>query len=771
MQDSFVSAIAAAHFAQRPGQPLLAGIASRINASNLSHALCCGCRTVQHLAWLRLVELPHSEQANLVLRNLEDETDERTDAISAVLLALTHESIPLSEQIVARVLQLLKSSRSKIQTAAASVIALRQPEEIAHFLSQQTAFGHDALRMICRADDPSLVVPLMAEFGFPSKNPPPPIGFLATARWLGENHSQHPHEVEWLVRNCGYSDETVTAESLNLLSAGFSYVTTRMTGEPRMTKIAHRWERRIRNLVWRLLPAELDLKPDDERPLDIDNPLDTDLFLAAVRDADRLAFAERKSVPPFSHLAAQRETMAVCFHASSRYVRRLFLEQPLAWSVRANVPPERRGEFFIEHARMLLEPNDDRRIAADRDLRGRWGSLKFQVTQTNGPRGQAVSEIPPPHLLVIKDFEPPELEGQLSPGANSIVALAVASGFDALEVKKYLCEAESRWSRCLLPMGIEVQIPQVNPDLFAAWKAALPFLGIRSPNRPEFQGMVEAAFRPARSFHTNVLGPLLLCRLGAIAEPQDMALHLSLQGAFTDRLRFIAFPHFFIHPSRRLRNRPDWSMARVMSKGFVHVHGDAERLSEADTQLQRTELRMFRIIADAASPNLEDCNSVASEQFETQAPAVELNLAVKLQPVYISDVIAVQILGSALASPCTRCQALFDEYSSDVEQSVEALPTEFGQLLRSNFFESTGEPRDVQLLKALPIFQTWSTVRATVRSQDLSGLLDLKYQRLRNQHVSQILRHWDEHHQLPSPEIQITDDDIKISLPPGMSFL
>ena len=146
-----------------------------------------------------------------------------------------------------------------------------------------------------------------------------------------------------------------------------------------MTKIAHRWQRRIRAFVWRLLPDELGLLRDDTKPFDIDDPLEADLFLAAVRDSDRMRFHEQKSLPPFDRAGTRREPAPVCFHASSRHVRRMFLDEPLALAERWNIAPALRGDFAIEQARVLLEPNEETRIAADRALRGKWLSLPCAV--------------------------------------------------------------------------------------------------------------------------------------------------------------------------------------------------------------------------------------------------------------------------------------------------------------------------------------------------------------------------------------------------------
>ena len=781
---SFFSSFADRHFAEKPRQSLLAGLAARIDVTNLISALSSGCRPLQHLAWRRMAELSESQLTALVEPWLRPDPDsiELHAVTAAVLNGLAHETLPVSEAILARVVSLMESSSTEVRLAAATVVALRQPVEAIALLRRGDPIDRDVLRRLCLTDDPALIVPLMTAFGFPQTPPPPTIGFVAAPVWLADAHARAPQLVEWLIRHCGYCDDEVTAEVVNLLSSGFSYVTTRMTSEPRMTKIAHRWQRRIRAFTWRLLPGELELQPDDTKPFDVADPLDVDLFLAAVRDSDRMLFFEQKSRPPFDRARVKREPAPVCFHAPSRYVRRRFVAEPLALAERWNIPHDRRGDFVIEQARVLLEPNDEARLAADLALRGKWNEMSdrskpavgwalLPVRRNSRPRSEQAGRAGVPILQGARsdigkhptrdgNLELPATDERLSPGANSVVALAAACGLNGHDIANWLAEAEARWSRCLVPIGIEVQIPCVDPNHFAAWKAALPFLGVPSPIRPEFGGMVEAAFRPARSFHALVLGPLLLSRLGLIAEPQDLALHLSLQGDLGDGVRSLAFPHLFIHPSQRLRNRPDGSMARVMSKGLVHVHEDAEAisrdaLSPTNVITVRTELRLFRIFAESHE-NVSGHAEIVGQQIE-------------LSRTFISDIMAVQILGSALVSDCRHCRELFAEYAAAIEQATHELPSEFHPLLASNYFESTGDPRDEVLLNLLPIFRRWSSVRQLVRDRDLSTTLDLRFRTLRHQHVQLVLKHWSDEHGLNTAEVRFTNDDIQLTLPSVMN--
>lgn len=120
-------------------------------------------------------------------------------------------------------------------------------------------------------------------------------------------------------------------------------------------------------------------------------------------------------------------------------------------------------------------------------------------------------------------------------------------------------------------------------------------------------------------------------------------------------------------------------------------------------------------------------------------------------------------------SGCRRCRELFDEYAAEVEQAANELPPEFHQLLSSNYLESTGDPRDEALLALLPIFRCWSSVRQIVRARDLTSSLDHQFRTLRHRHVQHLLTHWSDDHDLASPEINVTDDELQLALPPSMA--
>jgi hypothetical protein len=219
-----------------------------------------------------------------------------------------------------------------------------------------------------------------------------------------------------------------------------------------------------------------------------------------------------------------------------------------------------------------------------------------------------------------------------------------------------------------------------------------------------------------------LLAPLLLQRQQLISrEPaQEMTMHISLQGDLGPAARTLAFPQLFIHPSQRLRNRPDSAMTRVMSKGLVHRNGDVEQLGSLlafDSAAVRTELRMFRMFGNIVHQRLV------------------------ILPTYIDDIVATHVIGSAMLSKCVACQAIVEEYRQQIELETARLSPEFSRLLNSNFYESTGDPRDEVLLRTLPIFRAWSDVRKVVRERNLHDELETLFSQLRAQHLSQLADH------------------------------
>lgn len=649
--------------------------------------------------WL-LTRLPVEEIETLLLPALR-----RDDSVCVgALELLRRQDLEPGELLHGPVISLLRHGSSAVRRAAVATIVRRWPEDAPLVLAEPNCRqDQQVLRLLCLADDPKLTLQLLQAFGSPDQAPPPPIGFLVNAIWLSEHHADHPGEVEWLIRECGYCDDAITPDVLDLLSLGLSTVVPSMTA----SGPADKWIERVRILSWRLLSQATDTGPRDVRPVDVNDPIDTALFLAAVRDVDRLLLAERRTNPAWDPRRLNAEPTAVCFHAPTRHVRRLFLSDARAAANGLHLSDTDLGEFVVDYARSTLEVVPELRIEAEQEWCERW-----QLRQR--PSASLRS-------FVIGEFRRRTPEGTGSPCAQSICSLAELVRLDVRAIRHWLDECERRWSTLLTPIGIELQIPDVAPQLFGPWKDALVDLGVPSPARPEFGRMLEAAFRPARSWHAPILAPALLRRLGVISarKPQEIALHISLQGDLGDRARDLVFPQLFINRTTRPHPRPESAMTRVMSKGLVHRNREIERLDSprpAEANV-RTELRVFRLHSDEA----DKWASVSSGYFH--------------------DLVATHLLGSAMLGECQVCRETAMAYGKDVSAAATSLGPSFERLLHSNYYESTGDPHDEVLMNYLGIFRAWSDVRRVINQQGQHDELRQLFKDLRSQHVAALIDH------------------------------
>lgn len=680
---------------------LVATIARRLSRDNAVTLLGAESPRVRRLAsdWL-LARYTAEEVEALLLPALR-----RDDSVCVgALELLRRQELEPGELLHGPVISLLRHGSSAVRRAAVSTIVRRWPDDAPLVLAEPPCRqDQQALRRLCLADDPKLTLPLLQAFGFPDRVPPPPIGFLVNATWLSEQYAENHREVEWLIRECGYCDGAVTSDVLDLLSLGLSTVCPSMTA----SGPADKWIERVRTLTWRLLSKATDAGARDVRPLDLHDPIDTALFLAAVRDVDRLVLAERQTNPAWDLRRLNAEPTAVCFHAPIRHVRRLFLDDARAVAKGLHLSEEDLGEFVVDYARSTLEVVPERRIEAEQEWCDRW-----QLRQR--PSASLRS-------FVIGEFRTRTPGDTGSPGAQSICTLAELVRLDVRAIRYWLEECERRWSGILTPIGIELQIPDVAPQRFGPWKEALNYLGVPSPARPEFGRMLEAAFRPARSWHALVLAPALLRRLGVISttKPQEIALHISLQGDLGDQARELAFPQLFINRTTRPHPRPEAAMSRVMSKGLVHRNREIERLdsprlAQADV---RTELRIFHLQSDEAGEWMGSPSG------------------------YFHDLVATHLLGSAMLGECHSCRETALAYGKDVAEAARSLGPSFERLLHSNYYESTGDPHDQVLMSYLGIFRAWSDVRRVVNQQTQHDELRQLFTNLRSQHVSAMIGH------------------------------
>lgn len=644
----------------------------------------------------------HEASLNLLKQGLAE-----PQTRAAVLDLWQDDALPLPDNAGELLQATIRDPDRRVRQAAVDVIVRRRPDLAAAVLQVPCCAQDPVLwNRLCLSEDSGLILPLLAAIGFPHRYPPPAVGLLVTSAWLAESESTAPDVVAWLARECGYCDEELNSDVRQQLAQGFSYGAEVLgTGED-----LHQHRERVRSLTWQLVTDGDDWRRCDSRPLDVADPVERACFLAAVRDADRLLSRERRRQPSWQ----QAEPVAVCHHAPIRHTIPRFFQGPIALADQLGVPAGDRGAFALDHARVALETDPESQTAADCEMRTRW-------------RMRQTPECRAPEQLILGTLRPGPSLLELSPGARSICCLAEFAGWPVAGLADWLSDCEARWSRSMVPIGMELQIPGVSRNAFGAWKAALPVLGIPSPPRREFGGVVEASFRPVSAPVALLLAARLLHRVGLISRTsaQQLTMHLSLNGDLGSRVRLIAFPQLFLHASHRPQDRPAWAMTRVMSKGLVHRATDAESMScglfPAGNPI-RTEIRVYRVFSEL-------------EQESTRILETD-----------IDDILTVSLVGSAMLGACSECAALMEDYEQAMQGFVTTLPGVFQTLYDCDFRESTGEPRDPELMAALPIYQAWRAVRREVRARDLALTLARQFGELRGALLRRLMGHFQAAH-------------------------
>ncbi len=440
------------------------------------------------------------------------------------------------------------------------------------------------------------------------------------------------------------------------------------------------WQKRIDAFNWHLLPHELGIHNRDTA-IHPESELDCDLFLASVRAADMFNLQVEKERNPFSYRFHGSGWTTKFFFANAAYCRRMLLRDARRAATTIALPENFLGEYMLDRARYLLEADDEHRKEQETLFDARWMAVAKGHACPPLPARVPLTdaEYPQAKLAVLQRAPEPLSEPRLSPGGASVCALANHLGFPGcLEA---LIGLEQAYHGVLVPAGMEMQIPAVAHGTTFAWKQALRSFGIPSPRRPEYMNTVEAAFRPARSFHSLLLAPLLIAKLGIPDKEQDVAVHISFQGDLGVDVRFLALPLLLMKKSRRDRTpdaRLHESMARLMSKGFVHCNKDVEQVPGAAEAACRTEIRVFGCTMELVDGRIQPILS------------------------YVPLVIAAHLLVSAALSDKPEALAAWADYKTAVQAYVTTLPPEFGTMLNADWYQATGDPRDGRLVALLP---------------------------------------------------------------------
>lgn len=671
----FLTELAETHYRCSPRQSLVAAAAERLDDdAALVQAVTSRNLQLRRIAAKEIQKrLINPEFCNRLIDGLAGPAD----LCVGLLTVLSFVPALDESRFLAAILANLHSADEDVRTAAANVIALQFPEHVETLLPLLAQPGsHEIARILCHSEIPDVLWPLLEYYNFPAAPLPTIIGLLLTPEWLAQNFPGNPTAIDLLIRQFGYADRPATPRLLELLDQGFMYVSEAMTTDPQPAA----WRHRLQEFAWALLPWSLQSERNETAQIRLKDPVDVALFLSAARESDRSNLAVCRSRNPLSYRTRESPASVTCMHAPSDYVRRLFIADAVASAQELGIPSDHHGRFAVEHARNVLDIDEESRMESDLLLRTRWTTaarIGYRALDELVPaRFPVLSalDFAAARLAVVRAFEAGPDDSRLSPGANSIARLA---NYVAIpEISANLIRLEAAYASYLVPIGCELQVPLLDKNTSLAWKQALRSFGIPSPRRPEYRAMVEVAFRPALSYHAVVLAPFLLREIGLIACEQEMALHISVQGDLGNAVNYLAFAQLL---GRRGRPSAISSRTRVMSKGLVNCNRDVETICLDCPATCRTEIRVYRCLADATGGTLH------------------------LDTSFVDDVISTHLIASAMLSDRPGMQEPLDQFRQDLDALVAGLPAVFHDLLHANYYESTGDPRDAELLELLPI--------------------------------------------------------------------
>jgi len=607
-----------------------------------------------------------------------------------ILTVLSYANLCENNELLSYVKQNLRYGDEKVKTAAATVTAYQYPD---HALDLVPLLGHPMIAtIICYSQNPAVIEPLLEFYGFPeNKKLSPTLGYLLNPFWLARNYSK---EREYLVTEFGYCNCAVDDNVLQFLDQGFWFASEEMAS---ITPDISAWQRRVSELSKNLLPLSLGMSSDDVS-VDFEDKIDTALFLAAVRESDVSNLMVKKEKNPFDY----RESIGVltCSHSPYRHFKRWFIDQAIELGKSLGVTDL--GSFIVDYARMKLETDAEARVEADMFLRSKWLAMGKGSCYLGNYPILSDEDFPLAKFAVIDKFKLKEYE-KLSPGGNSVANIGKYLGFD---ISDKLLELESAYS-FLMPVGIEMQIPKGDKNTSLAWKQALRYFNVPSPRRPEYRYMVEAAFRPFRSFHGAILGTIFLHQLGVIKGEQDMAYHISVEGDFDD-VKYIAFSQQFVNRTRKKIKSLDAKfrrMAPLMSKGFINYNPDVEACYSYKPDC-RTEIRVCACFTDGDDLRLS----------------------------FVDDLISTHLLLCGAGYGLNE----WKEYKEEIDDYVSKLPPIFRELLDSNWYEATGDSRDSGFVGRLPIVMKREEVNSLVKEQDIARELETNFHRIIGKYTEQI---------------------------------
>lgn len=251
-------------------------------------------------------------------------------------------------------------------------------------------------------------------------------------------------------------------------------------------------------------------------------------------------------------------------------------------------------------------------------------------------------------------------------------------------------------------LGMELQSVNVSAAQVYLWKQALPFFDIPSPERLRYGHIVETAFRPAWTPSAYVMAVPILHRMGLMGKEKyrrAAAFHISLAGDLGREARWIAFPLMMFGRSTQDEDEEQTLEQRalqsawVLSKGYIHLNRVNQKADPQSPEPEfHTEIRTARF------SNTEKGKDEMLDDHEQFLPAVQ-NLGAALTAWNRK-----QEGAAPLDEQNEALAAIWSGYQRALADVVSELP-QAQALIDADWYESTGDSKDANLVMQLSIFQ------------------------------------------------------------------
>ena len=441
----------------------------------------------------------------------------------------------------------------------------------------------------------------------------------------------------------------------------------------------------------------------------LEKPMHQGCFFAAIRENEHNELANCPLTNAFKFQAFQDEASdhVRFLHLPERLMKSLLITEPLRLAAQLFVPASLQSRFLLEYAMVRLQPQVQQ-TESMLHLRARWAALELthyqnieSLRSTKTSDGnlrfpEAMLTVVRPDAIAALPFHPranvsklPAVNAKVvSPCANACLQLLDLLNHTKLsEVSAELETQEPRWADFLVPLGMEIQIPQVCDTKHIGWKELFQSIGVPSPRRPECGRMLELALPPSASWHACCHLLELVAELQIPQYEQDLAIHLSLQGEHGRILSDLCFTQLFLNTSSIRFPRPSSRMRHVMSKGLLHRNMDIVQCSWASPADCRTELR-----------------TVIAGVFNSE-------YGLRIGPDALASIREIHLISSAAASPSSNFRDLATQFSETLRSIVSTFPQSIQDLLEADFYESTGDYRAVELLSSMKILKLRENAR------------------------------------------------------------